>query len=58
MLALYRQELFKVLKKKSTRWISVFLAVVTCGIALLGRLKPTVFPAKQFFYQILYPHHF
>ncbi|MBT1145105.1 ABC transporter permease subunit [Lactiplantibacillus argentoratensis] len=49
MLTLYRQESFKLLKKKSTLWISILLAVVTFGVALLGRLKPTIFPAKQFF---------
>ncbi|WP_257593992.1 ABC transporter permease [Lactiplantibacillus plantarum] len=27
----------------------MLLAVVTFGVALLGRLKPTIFPAKQFF---------
>ncbi|KRL53678.1 ABC superfamily ATP binding cassette transporter, membrane protein [Furfurilactobacillus rossiae DSM 15814] len=30
-------------------WITIFLAAVTLGVALMGRLKPALFPAKQFF---------
>ncbi|GAF36465.1 ABC transporter permease [Lentilactobacillus farraginis] len=43
------QESFKLLKKKSTYWVSIMLAGIVLGFALLSRLYPKVFPAKMFF---------
>lgn len=49
MMTLYRQELTKLFKKKSTIWCGLILATVALIFAILARIKPTIFPAKTMF---------
>ncbi|WP_421017168.1 ABC transporter permease [Furfurilactobacillus cerevisiae] len=49
MWTLYKQESFKLLKKKSTLWISIVLALIVFGFALTSRLQPKYFSASGLF---------
>lgn len=49
MKTLLWQETFKLLKKKSTYWVSIVLAVVVLGWALVSKLYPKIFPGNLFF---------
>ncbi|MCW6100546.1 hypothetical protein [Lactiplantibacillus plantarum] len=49
MMTLYRQELTKLFKKKSTILCGLILATIALIFAILARIKPTIFPAKTMF---------
>ncbi|WP_250546437.1 ABC transporter permease [Lactiplantibacillus argentoratensis] len=49
MMTLYRQELMKLFKKKSTICCGMILAAVAVLFAILARVKPVIFPAKTVF---------
>ncbi|HAT55070.1 MAG TPA: ABC transporter permease [Lactobacillus sp.] len=49
MWTLYKQESFKLLKKKSTLWVSIVLALIVFGFALTSRLQPKYFSASGLF---------
>ena len=49
MMRLYRQELTKLFKKKSTIWCAVVLVGIALIFATLAHVKPTIFPAKVMF---------
>ncbi|MCF6165586.1 ABC transporter permease protein [Furfurilactobacillus rossiae] len=51
MLTLYRQESFKLLKKKSTLWVSLFLVMVELVFAFLSKTWPKVLQPQQMFVQ-------
>ncbi|MCW1910308.1 hypothetical protein N7X57_07595 [Lactiplantibacillus paraplantarum] len=49
MTRLYRQELIKLFKKKSTLWCGLILIGTALIFASLARVKATIFPAKALF---------
>ncbi|MCI2019166.1 ABC transporter permease [Lentilactobacillus hilgardii] len=49
MKTLLWQEGFKLLRKKSTYWVTIVLAGLVFGSALLSRMYPKTFPAQLFF---------
>ncbi|MFD1125223.1 ABC transporter permease [Lentilactobacillus raoultii] len=49
MKTLLWQETFKLLKKKSTYWVTIVIMAIILGQAFLGSVYPKVIPAKMFF---------
>ncbi|WP_268912520.1 ABC transporter permease [Lentilactobacillus sp. SPB1-3] len=49
MLTLIHQEIFKLLKKKSTYWASIILILVVIGISFICKIYPKTFPGQMFF---------
>jgi len=49
MLTLVKQETFKLLKKKSTPIISILLTIFIFGIAIISKMNPKIFGAKDLF---------
>ncbi|MHC9533435.1 ABC transporter permease [Dellaglioa sp. L3N] len=51
MITLVKQELFKLLKKRSTPIISALLVIFIFGLAIVTKMNPTIFDAKGLFVQ-------
>lgn len=49
MLTLVKQETFKLLKKKSTPIISILLTIFIFGVAIISKMNPKIFGAKDLF---------
>ena len=49
MAILINQEFFKLLKMKSTYWVSMFLVLIVLGVSLICKLYPKTFPGQIFF---------
>lgn len=49
MVFLYKQELFKLIKRRSTFWCLLFLVIQNCGIAVLTNTNAKYIDAKEMF---------